>query len=140
MKMARGCTGISELMERAMQENAAAFYQPLPAEEVLKIVASAWEYELSGKNWIGRGCRVVMENDVIDSLAPEDPYALALLTILKRSHWRRDFVLANAFAAEHGWTLPKFRKARDVLVEQGLIVCIHRGGKGPHDPPVYRFP
>jgi hypothetical protein len=140
MKMARGCHVIEELMEKAMSYNQAEFYEPLSTDEVLKVVASAWDYEVEGKNWFGRGQRVVIEHEVIDSLAAKEPDAYALLGLLRRHHWGRDFYLAKAYADTIGWTLRAFKAARNVLLERGLIVCIHPGGRGPNDPPVYRFP
>ena len=63
--------------------------------------------------------------------------AFLLLTILKRHHWGRDFALANAMAAPLGWGTPRWRMARCVLVRLGIIACIHEGGLGPGDPPIY---
>ena len=63
--------------------------------------------------------------------------AFLLLTILKRHHWGRDFALANAMAAKLGWGISRWRMARNVLVRLGIIACIHEGGLGPGDPPIY---
>ena len=56
-----------------MKENAAGAYAPLPAEEVLRIVASAWGYEVEGKNWFGYGPRIILDADDVDALAEQDP-------------------------------------------------------------------
>jgi hypothetical protein len=138
MKMARGCRGIEQLMEKAMGCNIEC-YEPLPADEVLKIVASAWGYEVKGSNWFGHGARVVFHADEVDNLAAADPDAFALLTILRRHHWDRDFFMAKPFAKSLGWTLPRYKAARNALVERGFIKCVHPGGRGPNDPPVYRI-
>lgn len=140
MKAARGCREIEHLMEVAMKHNREAFYEPLPADEVLRIVASAWGYEVEGKNWVGYGPRVIVDHSVVDSLASEQPHAFALFGILQRDHWGRDFILANAYATKLGWTLRTFRDARNILCERGLIECVQPGGRGPSDPPIYRFP
>jgi hypothetical protein len=140
MKMARGCHRIEELMEKAMEHNRAAYYEPLPADEVLKIVASAWGYEVEDKNWFGYGPRVILAAAEVDELAAAEPNAYALLGILRRYHaGSDDFKLAKAMAVKLGWTLRAFKAARDVLVEHGLIECIHPGGRRPNDPPIYRF-
>ncbi|MGU3399172.1 bifunctional DNA primase/polymerase [Brucellaceae bacterium D45D] len=139
MKMARGCRRLEELMDRAMQRNR-EFYQPLETLEVMRIVASAWGYETENKNWFGHGARVVVDHSIVDKFAANEPDAFALFSILMRNHWGRDFVLAKAFAISLGWTLKRFKRARDVLREANLIECIHPGGGGPNDPPVYRFP
>ncbi|MDP5306384.1 bifunctional DNA primase/polymerase [Paracoccus spongiarum] len=139
MKQAKGCHRLEELMEKTMQANA-QLTQPLPADEILKIVASAWGYECEGKNWFGVGGRVVFAAREVDDLAAQDPHAYALLGLLRRHHWGRDFILAKAYADELGWTLRRFKAARDELLQRNLIVCVHAGGRGPNDPPVYRFP
>ena len=138
MKMARSCRNIEELMVRAMENNR-QYYQPLPADEVLKIVASAWGYEVEGKNWFGHGQRVVVGHSIVAELAASDPRAYALLSLLMRHHWGREFHLSKAYAASLGWAVNTLRAARDALVERGLIECVHQGGRGPNDPPVYRF-
>lgn len=135
MKLARGSRNIEELMVRAMEHNQ-SFYEPLPADEVLKIVASAWGYECEGKNWFGHGARIVFDADEFDDLG-QDPFFL--LATLRRHNWGRDFVLANSMAASLGWGLPRFQAARKLLIGRGKIECIHPGGRGPNDPPVYRF-
>ena len=38
-----------------------------------------------------------------------------------------------------GWSLPRWKRARDALVKLGFIRCIHPGGNGPHDPPIYTW-
>lgn len=139
MKQAKGCYRLEELMEKTMQANA-QLIQPLPPDEILKIVASAWGYECEGKNWFGIGGRVVFAAREVDDLAAQDPHAYALLGLLRRHHWGRDFILAKAYADELGWTLRRFKAARDELLQRNLIVCVHAGGRGPNDPPVYRFP
>ncbi|WP_292061583.1 bifunctional DNA primase/polymerase [Mesorhizobium sp.] len=138
MKMARGSRNIEELMVRTMEHNA-GFYEPLPADEVLKIVASAWSYECEGKNWFGHGARVVVGHSIVDELAASDPRAYALLSLLMRHHWGRDFYLSKAYAETLGWATNTMKAARNALVERGLIECVHPGGRGPNDPPVYRL-
>lgn len=139
MKAIRGCSRVEDLMEKAMQFNREAFYEPMPDAEVLKVVASAMVYERDGKNWFGHGARVVVDHSVVDELASAEPHAFALLSILKRHHWGRDFALAKAFADSLGWTLRTFKEARAILLDRGLIECVHPGGRGPKDPPIYRF-
>lgn len=138
MKAARGCRNLEELMEIAMDMNWHN-YEPLPADEVLKIVASAWGYEVAGKNWFGHGQRVVVGHSIVDDMAAADPRAFALFSLLMRHHWGREFHLTKSYAATLGWAEKTMRAARDALVERGLIECMHAGGRGPNDPPVYRF-
>ena len=135
--MAHDCHRIEELMEKAMEHNRSAYYEPLPADEVLKIVASAWGYEVEDKNWFGYGPRVILAVNEMDELNQDEFF---LLAVLRRYHaGSADFALANAMAASLKWGLPRFKAAVNTLRTQGLIECIHAGGRGPNDPPIYRF-
>jgi hypothetical protein len=140
MKAARSCARLENLMEAAVEFNNAEFYRPLPADEVLKIVASAWGYEVEGKNFFGYGPRVVLDVDVVDDLAAEAPRAFALLGILNRHHAGSErFILAKGMAEKLGWSVNTMKAARDELERRGYIECLHRGGDKPNDPPVYRL-
>jgi hypothetical protein len=110
---------------------------PLTESELEAAAHSAWKYEREGRNLVGRGKAVVMSHDVIDRL--DDPDAFYLMALLKRHHWGRDFVLTKAMASALGWTLPRWRRARNLLVRFNVIACIHEGGLGPNDPPVYAW-
>jgi hypothetical protein len=112
---------------------------PLPESELENAARSAWQYEREGRNLVGRGKAVVISHSIIDRVMAHSPDAFVLLTILKRHHWGRDFVLANAMAAAIGWRLSRWRSARNILVRLGLIACIHEGGLGPSDPPIYAW-
>ncbi|MEO6582362.1 MAG: bifunctional DNA primase/polymerase [Sphingomicrobium sp.] len=141
MLRARECRGISELMEVAMAYNANGLYEPLPDDEVLKVVASAWAKELSGNNWFGHGGRVVVDASQIDGLLNNDPDAFVLLTVLHRHHWGRDFVVANAMAKimpGGGWRRHRLASARRHLIEAGEIEEISSASR--HGGPArYRF-
>ena len=110
---------------------------PLPESELEAAARSAWKYEREDRNLVGRGKAVVMSHTMIDRVMAYSPDAFVLLTILKRHHWGRDFVLASAMAASLGWGQLRWRNARNVLVRLGLIACLHEGGLGPNDPPIY---
>ncbi len=112
--------------------------EPLSDAEVVKTGTSAWGYQLRGENLKGRGGAVVIPNSVIDALI-DDADAWCLYGKLRRHHWRHDFALAKSMAASMRWTLPRWKRARNKLVEVGEIKCIHRGGGGPGDPPIYRL-
>ncbi len=140
MKMARGCQRIEELMGKAMQRNR-DFYEPLQAEEVLKIVASAWDYEVRGKNWFGHGARVITGTDEIDTLMMENPDAFILKTLLRRHHWNRDFTIANEMADTMpggGWTRKRLAAARKYLLDRGDVEMIHPASSY-HGAAIFRF-
>ena len=110
---------------------------PLPEAELESVARSVWKYETEGRNLVGRGKAVVLPHSLIDRVMAESDDAFLLLTILKRRHWGRDFALANAMAAALGWGISRWRMARDILVRLGIIACLHEGGLGPGDPPIY---
>lgn len=141
MVKARQSGTIRDLMEVAMQANAQLFYEPLPDSEVLKVVASAWAKEIAGENWFGRGGRVVLEASDIDGLLTESPDAFVLLTILRRNHWGRKFVIANEMASSMpggGWRRQRFAAARQHLLNAQYIEET-RPASRQHGPAVYAF-
>jgi hypothetical protein len=109
---------------------------PMGEDAVIRAAMSAWKYEQEGRNLIGRGAAVINDHGVIDSLKSY-PYALALLNIVKRHHWGRDFVLANAMAEGLGWPRRAFVHARNKLTELGQIVEVKP--KGRRTPALYRL-
>ena len=110
---------------------------PLADDVVVAKAMSAWRYEQEGRNLVGRGRAVVLSHEFIDRLIAKSPDALVLCSILKRHHWGRNFVLSKSMAAMVGWGIARWKRARDMLVALGIIECVHPGGLGPHDPPVY---
>jgi hypothetical protein len=112
---------------------------PLMESELEATARSAWKYETEGRNLVGRGKAVVISHSVIDRVMAHSPDAFYLLMILKRHHWGRDFVLAKPMAESMGWGLRRWKVARDMLVRLGIIACLHEGGLGPNDPPIYAW-
>jgi Bifunctional DNA primase/polymerase, N-terminal len=140
MRRAHKCGGLNELMEFAHSRNA-EFGPPLPNAEVAKVALSAWGYTERGENWFGRGEEARVGRDTVRKLAACHPDAMALLLILKINHeGTQDFVLANAMADKTlCWPLRRFRAARAVLEHEGIIRCVHPGGRGQNDPPIYTW-
>jgi len=80
----------------------------------------------------------MLDHDIVDALAIANPDAMVLLVILERYHGGNDrFALAKPMAVKMCWTLPRWYAARGYLAKTGLIRCIHPGGRGPNDPPIY---
>jgi hypothetical protein len=134
MRTGGGCN-LDRMTEIARSANQ-LFREPMTAE-VVKTAASAWKIDDAGLNFFARP-RVMLDHDTVDALAINNPDAMVLFILLERYHGGNDrFVLAKPMAAKMGWTLPRWYSARDYLVSAGLIRCIHGGGRGPHDPPIY---
>jgi hypothetical protein len=110
---------------------------PMPDAELLKAASSAWKYEQEGRNLVGRGKAFVISHDLFDRIEAHSPDAFRLLMRLKRHHWGRDFILSRPMARSMGWDHRRWNKARDLLVRFGIIACLHEGGRGPGDPPIY---
>jgi hypothetical protein len=110
---------------------------PMDDQEVEKAAESAWKYQQEGRNLVGRGKAFVLSHELYDRIFIESPDALHLLLRLKRFHWGRDFILSKAMAAAMSWDVRRWRKARNLLVRLGIIACVHEGGRGPKDAPIY---
>lgn len=118
----------------------ASFTPPLPDSEAVTVARKVWQYRESGNLWGGEARAVVTASE-LDALA-ENPYAAILLMKAQTAWgWRSDkpFPVARSWADSLGWTLPRFRSARDFLTELGMWHCVHAGGSGPGDPPLYQF-
>lgn len=130
----------ASLLDKVQTENENACEIELDEEEIWCLVASAWKYQALGRNFVGHNYVPVTYAE-IDDLASKSSDALTLLMVLRRLHsGRLEFALAKAMAGKTlRWTVPRFRKARQHLENQGYIECLHRGGLGLHDPPIFRL-
>jgi len=135
---AGGGRNLNGMLEIARAANE-CFKEPLMDAEVVKIATSAWQYDAAGLNFFTRP-RVMLNHDIVDTLTAENSDAVALLVVLERYHGGNSrFVLANEIAAKMGWGLFRWRAARDALIASGRIKCLHAGGRGPNDPPIYAW-
>jgi hypothetical protein len=141
LRQAKGCDEIGALLDAAETINA-DFDPPLPATEVAKTAVSAWGYQTTGRNWVGKEQRVYTLVSELDEFA-SCPDALVFLLKLRAAHWNRpEFAVSpKAMAREQfipGWTDPKrYRRARDATVQIGKLRQIYRGGHHQHDPSLF---
>ena len=133
------CNSLDELIGELRAENQICV-PPLSDSRVITTANSAWQYEEDGNNWVGQEHRALISESEFIRLSRE-PDAIALLIKLRLAHASREggFVLANALAEKFGWGLPPFRNAKAALVETGFLIPTHEGGRGPHDPPRFKF-
>lgn len=121
---------------------------PLHESEVVRSAASAWQYQTTGRNWVGGEARGVLGRSELDLLMRErgGPDALAMICRIRMDHgWRSGekapFALSPRAMAEAGvfpsWSPARHRRARDLLITTGLLTRVHRGGRGPGDPSLY---
>jgi hypothetical protein len=131
----RSFDGMLEIARNANQ----CFKEPLMDAEVVKIAASAWQHDAAGLNFFIRP-RIMLDHDVFDTLGATNQDAIFLLLKLERHHGGNDrFALAKPMAESMGWTLPRWKAARSALAQAGIVKCLHPGGRGPNDPPIYTW-
>lgn len=144
MRCARGAADLEAVLAFAGQFNRSSLAEPLPAGEVVHIAASAWRYQVEGKNRFGAEQHVrTVARSTFDRLAESKcgPDALFLLNLLQLHHWARpDFVVANAMAGSMpggAWTPKRFAAARSLLVASGALIVVKPALR--HAPASYRF-
>ncbi|WP_298466023.1 bifunctional DNA primase/polymerase [uncultured Erythrobacter sp.] len=138
MILARQSNSLEQLMAKTMETNR-AFPEPLPAEEVLRIVASAWEYEARGENWVGSQGRATMAREEI--LAFPGSHTLRLYLLLKQSHRDPEKIFAisqSEVGAMLGIRQQHMSRYIGELMDQGYIKRVHTG-RGKGDPHQYKF-
>jgi len=139
MALAHDCATEAELFQRARQQVVTRFSPVMPDDAIQRVVASAWGYTTRGENYIGRP-RAHLLHTEIDALLPV-PDALTLLTVLRRYHWGRTFLIANAMADKGVVNMSRKRlaAARRYLEHHGYIDKI-RGHSPEHGPALYCWP
>jgi hypothetical protein len=141
LRASRACRDVDEIIAFAIKRNA-EFSSPLDREEAVKTAESAWRYEERGLNFARAGQVVPISHTEIDELMAQSPDAVILLMLLRRSHWARDFVVANPMAKQMpggAWSRTRFSAARSVLENAGKIELVRHAGRGT-GPAVYRWP
>ncbi len=112
LEQAHTCGAESDLLRVARMFNEEECSPPLREDEVLRTVQSALKYTSGGRNWVGRGGKVVVTHAQVDALQRHQD-ELVLLVVLRRHHWGRDFYVANALGASRlGWEQEAARLAR----------------------------
>lgn len=139
MHQAHHCDDFEALLDVARTANATCL-PPLHDAEVVGVAQSAWSYTQRGENWFGTGRLVLCTHDDLDKLLERNVDAFVLLALLRRHHWGRDFVIANAMSAHMpgGWTEKSLARARQDLVAAGKIELVRSAGKY-RGPAIYRL-
>lgn len=116
--------------------------EPLDDSEVIKTAKSVWGYRGQGRLYASGGSAMAgVHLDEMTALNGHGDAYLLLGTLRAVHGWNpeRPFPLANATAERFNWTKPRYRSARDTLTALGFIECLHPGGRGANDPPIYRL-
>jgi hypothetical protein len=145
LRHVRSCDDLNALLDVALTYNA-DFDEPLSDDEVVKTAQSAWRYQEEGRNWVGGRSHIGTDAVEMDALKQHSfgGEALLLLLHLRLAHWKHPTfaVSPKAMAAASviswwGKSPARYRRARDVLVETGLLRVEHEGGTKPGDPHLY---
>jgi len=102
---------------------------PFEDAEIITTAKSVWEWTerkiAEGQYFVGTGQRLILAFDAIDKALALGADAVALyLTLQRRSNHRGELIVANDMRltmADGEWTLVRFRKARQALLEAGII-------------------
>ncbi len=138
---AHHCDDLESLLDVARTRNA-EMLSPLDDTEVVNVATKAWGYEKRGQNFVANGRSIVASHAELDHLMSRSPDAWMLLLLLRRHHWDRPFVVANAMAEKMpggAWTRQRFAAARATLEREGKIVQIRLAIRGV-GPAVYQWP
>lgn len=133
-KEARACDSFEDLLDVAQTFAAERLDlvngHRFDESEVTRTAKSVWEWTESqiakGTYFVGTGKRVILSFDAIDKALALGADAAALyLTLQRRSNHRDELIVANDMRLTMGdgeWTLVRFRKARQALLDAGIII------------------
>jgi hypothetical protein len=136
-----------ELLAKVRAANAALASPPLPENEVVGSVRMAWRYKTEGRLMVrGMGSAILIPSKSIDRLVTAgEADVLTLLTMIRRAHGSRPkpfalSPLAMAQARKIGtWGRNRYRAAIRKACDMGELEQVTAGGKGKHDPALYRL-
>jgi len=123
----------------AVEMNRSTFDLPLPEAEVLRCAHSVWRYKIEGRLILPGQRAAVIRSDDRQALKGE-PVAMMLLVYIREHHPPHHVfsVSPEALSPILGLCHVTIRKARDVLLREGLLVRVHAGLKA-FEPHRYRL-
>ena len=118
----------------------------LSESELTKIATSVWRIQSENRNFVGQEPRVLFTKSEINAFMsyPRGPDALMLLAVFREYHFDRpEFAASPVGMADSklilGWAHGRYRLALKLLLELGLLAIVHSGGRGRHDPRLFRL-
>lgn len=136
MKVAGECQSHDNLIRFAHALNESGEWSPLPAGEVERCAASAWRYQINGRNGFA-GDKFVQIERAAHEILREHPDAAYLYQLLRAEHWGRNFCITNSWAEALPLSLARLQQARKFLLKRKLIECVRRQTRG--QAAIYRF-
>jgi hypothetical protein len=149
LRQARHCDDLDSLFDVMLTVNE-RLPEPLLSTEVIRVAKSAWGRETSGENWVGQPPRAVLEASVVKqlSMVPNGADALMLLANLRIAHGGRHsrgepFAISPPAMSKARTVVPwgpnRIRRARQRLIEHGMLAEDHHGGSSPGDASLFRL-
>jgi Bifunctional DNA primase/polymerase, N-terminal/Primase C terminal 1 (PriCT-1) len=128
LRRAPHCDDFEALLDVARTINMECL-PPMTDDEVVHVTRSAWGYEISGKNWIGRHARASTDREEILAFS-RDPAAALLLSLLRVSHP----AIGDRFAVDQRktaillqWDRDRVRDKIKTLIALNRLRLAHRG-------------
>jgi Primase C terminal 1 (PriCT-1) len=127
------CDTVDDLIDAAKTWAENRLAVPLSSPEIVKTCCSVWQY---------RGGRKRVMNTIVESAQFEaltaDVSALGVMSYLSAENGPdSEFMIADALAEARGWPRRVVPKAREKMLEIGLIECVRKPGNGL--PALYRW-
>jgi Bifunctional DNA primase/polymerase, N-terminal/Primase C terminal 1 (PriCT-1) len=128
LRRAPHCDDFEALLDVARTINMECL-PPMTDDEVVHVTRSAWGYEISGKNWVGRHARASTDREEILAFS-RDPAAALLLSLLRVSHP----AIGDRFAVDQRktaillqWDRDRVRDKIKTLIALNRLRLAHRG-------------
>ena len=136
------CSSLDELLDKAQELNIdlpEMGYPSLDEQELVRRTQAVWRDVETGKlvprgEWTGSGSKLSDDIDLLSRVdARRAPFAFVLLTKLRKEHAARSrrgetFAISPQAMSNGdvvpGWTRETYEKARNLLVETGLVVQV----------------
>lgn len=145
LRYAKGAPDVQTLRAHVEAVNA-TFDPPLDRGEIERLLQSAWKYQTSGNNWVGKEQQVQMPISQLNALTafPNAGNATLLALNLKAAHWGKPcFPVAPRAMAElkfiPGWGEWTYRAALKTALAAKVLKRVRHGGRGPNDPALFAF-
>lgn len=137
---ARDVSSLDELMHAGVSWNK-TLDDPLGLAEVARTANSVWHYKVNDSLLTPGSGGILLPRRAIADLALAEADAVALLAFLRMHHAgvRSSFALSvRALAGATSWSERRLRRARNVLIDRGLLVVVSPGGP-PRKPAMMAF-
>lgn len=122
---------------------------PLPDDEIMRLVGSVWAYRNAGR-LMAPGLTestLLLPVSIADhAFATGNLDVAGLMMLVRRYHSvpGKTFALSpvalSAANTIKGWSPNRYRYAIREAIDLGLLAQVHMGGRGKHDPSLYRLP